>query len=155
MKRIISLLLVLMMAVSFTACGGAQEPAAEPVDLNTIYEGYADRVPDMMVMDDTTRLNFLGIQSDDCNQVITAVCATGLQADEVWLIEAKDEAALERIRALAETRMQAKADETVSYNPEQYAIVEKGVILTNGLYLAFLVSPEVESMKADFEAAFN
>ena len=46
-------------------------------------------------------------------------------------------------------------DETITYNPEQYLVCEQGVVLTEGLYLAFLVSPDVDTFKASFEAAFN
>ena len=49
----------------------------------------------------------------------------------------------------------AKADETINYLPDLYVFVEKGVILTEGLYLALIVSPDVDNLKAAFEAAVN
>ena len=76
-----------------------------------------------------------------------------MRSDEVWLIEAKDEAALETLRQLAQTRIESKLEETVSYAPDQYVVVEKAQILTNGLYLALLISPDVDALKAGFEAA--
>ena len=153
MKRTIATVLIIAALVSLCACGAA--PEEKNIDLDALYEGYADRLPAMMVLDETTMLNFLGIRAEDCSEFVTAICMGGLEADEIWLIKAKDEKALESLKQLAESRMNAKLDETVSYNPEQYAIVQKGEILTNGLYLAFLVSPHVDSMKADFENAFN
>ena len=153
MKRMIAAVMIAAVLVSLCACGAA--PAEKDIDLNALYEGYGDRLPAMMVLDETTMLNFLGIRAEDCSEFVAAICMGGLEADEVWLIKAKDEAALESLKNLAQTRMNAKLDETVSYNPEQYAIVQKGVIVTNGLYLAFLVSPHVDTMKADFENAFN
>lgn len=153
MKRMTAFVLILAVLVSMAACGAA--PETKDIDLHALYEGYADRLPAMMVLDETTMLNFLGIRAEDCSDFVAAICLGGLEADEIWLIKAKDEAALESLKQLAETRMNAKLDETVSYNPEQYAIVQKGEILTNGLYLAFLVSPHVDSMMADFENAFN
>jgi len=155
MKKILALILAAALTLSMAACGGSQEPAAKSIDLNAIYTEYENTLPEMMVLDDTTMLNFLGLQAADCKQVIAAVCANGLRTDEVWLVEAVDAAAFERITTLAETRLAAKADETVSYSPDQYAVVEKAVILTNGLYLAFLVSPDVDTLKTTFEAAFN
>jgi len=87
--------------------------------------------------------------------VVAAICADGLRADEVWLNEAKDQAAFDKLSALVDTRLAAKLEETESYNPEQYAVCEKAVILNEGLYLAFLVSPDADTLKASFEAAFN
>lgn len=144
------------MVLSMTACGGSSQPTEapkEPVDLAALYESYGQYLPEMFPMDETTMLNFLGIKTEDCTQVIAAISADGLAADEVWLIEAKDQEALERLKALAETRLAAKKDETIEYLPDEYVIVEKGVILTEGLYLAFLVSPDVDTLKASFEEA--
>ena len=152
MKRIFALILAATLLLSMTACGGA---SAQTVDLNGIYTEYQNTLPDMLVLDETTMLNFVGVKAEDCTQAVIAVCASGLRADEVWLIEAKDEAALERITAMVDSRLAAKKDETISYNPEQYAVCEKAVVLTNGLYLAFLVSPDVDTLEAAFEAAFN
>lgn len=154
MKKMLILFLAAVMLLSMTACGQS-EPEAKTVDLNQIYSEYEATLPAMMVLDETMMMNFLGIPADKCTQVVASICADGLRADEVWLIEAKDQAALEELTNLANTRLTAKLEETESYNPEQYAVCEKAVVLNNGLYLAFLVSPEVDTMKATFEAAFN
>ena len=153
MKKIFALVLCAALLLSMAACGGEAAPAKEPVDLNALYESFAPSLPEMWVLDEDLMLNMFGIKVEDCAQVITAIVSTGLAADEVWLIEAKDADALERLKALADSRMAAKADETVEYLPDQYVFVEKGVILTEGLYLALLVSPDVDTLKAGFEAA--
>lgn len=153
MKRASVWILVMALLLSLTACGGAKSTAAEPVDLNAVYEGMQDSLPEMFVMDETTMLNFLGIRAEDCRQAVAAVSNDGLRADEVWLIEAKDQQALDKLKTLAQTRLEAKADETVLYSPEQYAVVEKAELITQGMYLALLVSPDVDTLKADVEAA--
>lgn len=153
MKKWICLLLCLAMVLDMTACGEKEE--AKSVDVSALYESYSDYLPEMFYPDEDTLLNFLGILADDCTQYQVAICAEGLRADEVWLIEAKDQTALENLKQLAQTRVQAKLDETVTYVPDQYVIVEKAEILTNGLYLALLISPDVETLKAGFEAAFQ
>lgn len=154
MKKVISLLLVLSIMLSMAACGSKKEEAIS-VDVNSLYESYSQYMPEMFYPDEATLLNFLGIRVEDCAQYKVAVCAEGMRADEVWLIEAKDEASLESLRQLAQTRIEAKLDETVSYAPDQYVVVEKAELLTNGLYLALLISPDVDSLKAGFEAAFQ
>lgn len=153
MKKAIALILILSTLVCLSACGGSETANTEPVDLNALYETYTSSLPEMFVMDADTMLNYLGIQAENCVQVITAVSNDGLRADEVWLIEAKDSASLEQLKELANNRIQAKADETVTYSPDQYKIVEKAVVITEGNYLAMLVSPEVDSMKTAFEEA--
>ena len=152
MKRILALILAFTTLLALAACGGSD---AKSVDLAQIYTEYESTLPDMLVLDETTMLNFVGMKAEDCTQVVIAVCANGLRTDEVWLVEAKDAAALERIQALVNSRLAAKEDETISYAPDQYAVVEQAEVVTDGLYLALLVSPDVDTLKATFEAAFN
>lgn len=154
MKKVISLLLILSVVLSMAACGGQKEETVS-MDVNTLYESYSQYLPEMFYPDEGTMLNFLGIRAEDCTQYKVAICAEGLRADEVWLIEAKNEDALNTLRQLAQTRIEAKLDETISYVPDQYAIVEKAEVVVNGLYLALLISPEVDALKAGFEAAFQ
>ena len=52
-------------------------------------------------------------------------------------------------------RLTAKEEETINYTPDQYVIVEKAEILTKDLYIAFLVSPDVEQLKTIVETAFH
>ena len=153
MKKGITLLLALAMVLTLAACGGQKEEA-KTVDVNALYESYSQYLPEMFYPDEDTMLNFLGISVEDCAQYQVAICAEGMRADEVWLIEAKDDAALENLRQLAQTRIEAKLDETISYVPDQYVIVEKAELLVQGRYLALLISPDVDAMKASFEAAF-
>ena len=154
MKKVISLILAFALILSLAACGGKQEEAVS-LDLDALFESYSQYLPDMFYPDEATMLNFLGINVEDCTRYKVAICAEGMRSDEVWLIEAKDEAALETLRQLAQTRIESKLEETVSYAPDQYVVVEKAQILTNGLYLALLISPDVDALKAGFEAAFQ
>lgn len=149
MRKIIAWLLLAALLVSLGACG----EKAKSVDLSAVYESYQDTLPEMMVLDETLMMNLLGIPAEDCAQVVAAVCANGLEADEVWLIEAKDAQALDRLKALAEGRLEAKAAETENYLPDQYLVVKEGQILTQGNYLALLVSPQVDTLKTAFENA--
>lgn len=154
MKKLVYIILALAMLLSLCACGGDDAPAPkEPADLGALYESFSESLPAMLPMEGDMRLNMLGIQDSDCAQAITAICSEGLKADEIWLIEAVDGAALERIETLAESRKTAKMDETSFYSPDQYAICEDAVIVTEGLYLAFIVSPEADSLEAAFMEA--
>lgn len=153
MKKALSLMLSLLV-LSLAACGEKKEEAVS-IDVNALYESYSEYMPDMFYPDEATMMNFLGISVEDCAQYKVAVCAEGMRADEVWLIEAKDEASLETLRELAEFRIESKLEETVTYAPDQYVVVEKAELLINGKYLALLISPDVEALKEGFEAAFQ
>lgn len=145
MKKICVCLLALLMLLC--ACGKADpapDAAAEPVDLSALRADMEKVFPTMMEVDGDMRLNFLGIREEDCAQCITLLCDDGMKADELWLIEAADDEAMERLTKLAEQRMEAKAQETENYAPAQYEIVQQGKVLTEGRYLALIVTPEAE-----------
>ena len=154
MKKVICVITSICLMLTLAACG-KQEQQAASVDVAALYESYQQYLPEMFFPDEQTLLNFLGIQAEDCVQYKVAICAEGLRADEVWLIEAKDDAAMENLTKLADARIQSKLDETESYAPDQYLIVQKAQVLTNGRYLALIISPDVNTMKAGFEAAFK
>lgn len=155
MKRIFALILTGILMLGLVACGGGTAEGTKSVDLTAVYEGMADTLPDMMVMDADSMMNYYGVDSESCKQAVLAICADGLRADEVWLIEAKNEAALKELNALAETRLTAKEEETIDYTPDQYEVVKEAELYTNGLYLVFLVSPEVDTLKSAVDAAIG
>lgn len=153
MKKVTAFLLAAVMLLGLAACGGGED--TKKVDLMALYDSCTANMTEMMPIEGDDRLGFMGIEEEDCLQVYTAFAADGLLTDEIWLIEAKDAEAMEKLSQLAQNRMKAKAEETVSYSPEQYAVVEKGVVLQEGLYLALLVSPNVDALKAEVEAAIR
>lgn len=155
MKKIICLALALICLLALCACGQEEAPAAKKVELQPLYDSFAPSLPDMMIMDESIRLNLLGVKNEDCVQVICAVAAVGLQADEIWLIEASNAEALASLKTLAENRLNAKKEETSFYSPDQFAICEDGRILTEGNYLALIVSPEADTFEAAFKDAMK
>lgn len=156
-KTVIALLLIL---VTLTGCAGNAAPAettaaAEPLDLQNIYETLTglENMPEMLLLEPDMQLNFCGIDSADCTQAVVAICSNSLRADEIWLVEAVDEDALARLEELAQSRLTAKAEESITYSPEQYAVVQKAQVITAGKYLAVFVSPEVDAVTAAFREA--
>lgn len=155
MKRNICILLiacVLLLAGCTPQTPERTEPAAV-LDMQQIYLSFTPHMPEMISMDDAMLLNYCGIETVDCIQSVAAICSDGLRTDEIWLIEAKDAAAADKIAALAQSRLQAKAEESISYSPEQYAVVQKAQLLRSGNYLALIVSPQVETLSQLFKSA--
>lgn len=154
MKKTVCFILALILVFAVCGCGGEEAPA-KTVELQPLYDSLTPSLPDMLVLDETMRLNLMGIKDEYCSQVICSVVAFSLQADEIWLIEAADEEALATLKTRAENRLRAKMEEASFYSPTQYAICEDGRIITHGLYLAFIVSPDADSFEAAFKEAME
>lgn len=149
MKKLICMMLTAVLLLTLTACGGAapaEATEAAPVDLQELFNTMADKLPEMIAMDDTMMMNFCGIDPEKCIQAVTAIAGSGMLTDEIWLIEAVDESALDEIEKLANTRLRMKAEETESYAPDQYAVVQEAQTLRSGRFFALIVTPEAEAL---------
>ncbi len=155
MKKVIALCLASLMLLGLCACAPAEEtpdtPAKE-LNMETVYENLqkAADLPEMLQLDESLMLDYCGIRAEDVKQAVVVICADSLRTDELWLIEAKDADAAETIAELAKSRLKKKGEESITYSPEQYAVVEKAKLLQTGNYIALLVSPDVAALESAF-----
>lgn len=152
MKKVIALVLAVMM-LCLTGCGGKDAGADVQMDVQAVYDSMVPVLPEMLPMDEMMMLNFCGIEAEMCKQAVVSVCFDGLRADEIWLIEAKDEASLKQLEALAQSRLERKGEESITYSPEQYKVVQAAEVITAGNYLAVIVSPDVQDLVEIFNQA--
>lgn len=154
MKRLIALLMAVMI-LCLAGCGGKDSGADVQIDVQSVYDSMLPVMPEMLAMDEMMMLNFCGIEAEMCKQAVVSVCFDGLRADEVWLIEAKDADALKTLEALAQSRLERKGEESITYSPEQYEVVQAAEVITVGNYLAVIVSPDVQDLVEIFNEAAN
>lgn len=153
MKRIAAIFLALMCLLSLAACGKETLTETPTVtDMTQMYEKIAQAVamPEMLKLDAGMMLDYCGIRQEDVKQAVVAICADSLRTDEIWLLEAVDEDAAQRLVEMANKRLAKKGEESITYSPEQYAVVEKAQLVQIGNYIALLVSPESAAMADAF-----
>lgn len=164
-KRIIAISVVLALILCFCSCAPQESSEEKPtedtkaetnvsVDLKKLYDDCVVKMPEMISLDDEMTLNFCGINVADCEECYVSICADSLRADEIWLVKVKDEKDAQKIVDLANARIQAKADESITYSPEQHAVVQKAEIIINGQYVAVVVSPDVSTITEIVNNAF-
>jgi len=119
-------------------------------DLEKLYESlmecYSEQ-PTMIPLDSTLLADFYGITPEMYSQAVVYFCETGIDADEIWLIEAVDEAAAAQVAALANQNLANKIASFKDYLPDEYAIAKEGKVITTGNFVLLLVSPEVDAMQ--------
>jgi hypothetical protein len=162
MKKFISILLIAMTLLSLAACqsgdpattaatGGNKEPKELVLaDTYTAITANAN-MPEMWKVDNDLLLDLYGIQAQQCKQLEVYQCVNSLRADEIWLIEAVSADALAELKQKAEARLTDKDEQSITYDPEQNAIVKKAHLATYGNYLVMIVSPDVETITAAFK----
>lgn len=160
MKRIFAFFLAALLL-----CGCGAQPGDNAGDkgktelpqlnMETVYASLGLSEEDMVAVAESMLLDLYGIESADVKQVKVTISSDGLRADEVWLIEAVDEAAAAKIENLAKNRIQQKDAESITYSPEQNAVVKKSYLAVEGAYVFFLCHPEVDALKATVRAALG
>ncbi len=152
MKKIIIAIIMIIAMLSLAACGGeTAETTDTPADVSTVnmqevYDSYATYLPDMVILEEKAMMNQYGVDATKCVQAIVANCSDGLKSDEIWLIEAVDATAAAEIAELAQSRIEREKEETKSYAPDQYAIVEKAEIIEDGNNVVLIISPDVDTL---------
>lgn len=152
-------------ALMLTGCGaaGSSAPAettaaaTEPSapDFETVYEEMKEKLPEMLLLDDATMQTYCGINTGDCLQALVAVNLNGLETDEIWLLEAKDDKTMDDLEAAAQLRLKMKAEETETYAPDQYEVVKEAQLIREGRFLALIVTPEAEALADTFRTAIG
>ena len=154
MKRYFALILAIAM-LCMAGCGGDTAPTQVEANMADVYKSIEAKLPEMTQMNENMALNFCGVDVTQCKQAVMYVCSDGLRADEIWLIEANDAATADKIENLAKTRLANKGDESITYSPEQYEVVQKAALIRNGNYVALVVSPDVDAVAATVRTALG
>ena len=155
MKRFAAAALSLLLVPGLAACSGGGDKADFEMDVQQVYEELTalPDMPAMIELPEDKALDFLGLDYSQCVQAVTAISAMNIQADEIWLVEAKDGSAAAEIEELARARVGQRMEEFKNYAPDQYQVLENAAILREGNYVVLLVSQDIETLKAAFDKA--
>ena len=165
MKKLFALAAVaLTLCGLLTACGSKTETAND-VDLTGFYNalaeqyGWGDDMMDldgeMLEMDENDMLDVYGIQAADMKQFAAAVNTSGIDCDEVVLVEAKDADAASRVKEALDKRYQAKLNETENYLPDEYAVIKTCSVVMDGNYVAMIVAPNAADLVKIYNESFK
>lgn len=154
LQRLMAGLLCLAAVFGLAACSGGEDSSFE-MDVEEVYKELMSTpdMPAMIELPEDKALDFLGLDMSRCVQAVTAISAMNIQADEIWLVEAKDSAAAAEIEQLARSRVEQRMGEFENYAPDQYQVLENAAILREGNYVVLLVSQDTEALKAAFDKA--
>lgn len=154
MKKILSIVLLVALMCTLTACGGKKE-AAKSANLGEVMAKFNLNGENMMTMEAADIEAFYGIPAADMKQYAAAVSTTGINCDEIVLIEATDADAAKRVKTALDNRYQAKLNETDGYLPEENAIIKTCSVTIDGNYVAMIVGPNAADMVKIYNESFK
>jgi hypothetical protein len=151
MKKVILILLSALLLLAAAGCQKEEQPAN--VDLKGVLADIQEQIPvdGVAELSESDMFDLYGIEAKDLKQFAGYIKMDGVSADEVIMAEGVDADATERIRGHMEDRLNALKNESVKYNAEQYAVVEKCSVRVKGNYVCLLVSPELDKMNGIYD----
>ncbi len=145
MKKLCSLLSVLVLCIALASCGGNSEgetTANKDLNLDELATSLLTEVTfkyDMEKLDTDTALGLYSASAAD----ISYVCmysAGGASADEIAIFKANSDDATARIYSAAEMRIESQTTSFVDYVPEEVPKLNDAVLLRSGQYIVLCVS---------------
>lgn len=154
MKKLLSLLLLAVMILTLSACGGGDKQSVKSADLKAVLAKFTFD-GEMLEMDENDMLDVYGIQAADMKQFAATVNTSGIDCDEVVLVEAKDADAASRVKEALDKRYQAKLNETENYLPDEYAVIKTCSVVMDGNYVAMIVAPNAADLVKIYNESFK
>ena len=155
MKKLIAFLLVFASLFVLCACGGEETETQEvALDLNTLSTQMTEKIGvPMPQLPENMVLNMYGLSSEDCAEMLIFSDYDATKCNELWLVKAKDAAALENVKTFAQNRVDSLLQQSNNYNAEVYAASENAKVEVRGLYLMLCVTTAGSS--AEIASLFN
>lgn len=153
MKKWIALLLAAMMVLPFAGCTKEQK-TPKTADIMSAIRSEIE-FPEMVekTVDDLSGYGY-DLSADDVEEMSYIIASSGLTAEEVFIVKAKDSNQAEEIKGMMESRRDQVADTAADYTPDQMDEINKAVIETKGNYAFFAITGDNTKAKKIFEEAF-
>lgn len=151
MRKTAAALLMALLLILLAACGSAP---AKNVDLPALMTklplAQEDR-DEMMELDAADLMTYYGIAEADVKQFAALMHTSGIDCDEIVLIEAADSAAAGRVKTALEARLEIKKNEMRDYLPDEYAVIAKCGVRQDGTLVAMIVCPDEKEISGAYQ----
>ena len=161
LKKVTSLILAGIMALSLAACGGT--PSAEPLSINLteFYEEMfntvfpdPDNSPSLMALEgDMLTQAYPGLADIETKQCLVYTPMITAVAYEVALVEVADAADVQAVKDIFQARIDSQIEGGAFYPATVEAWQNQSQIVTRGNYVALFVGAEKDQMVELFNAA--
>lgn len=119
-----------------------KKPKKQPVSLSTLYQNIKEAVslPEMIEFDADYIENYFGILPSDYAESVFYGAADVTRVDTIIMLRVKEKSQIENLSAKLQEYLEQKCAETESYAPDNYALLSKSKVVTDGNYVYFVAS---------------
>ncbi len=148
MKKIALAAVVVMSAIALTACGGGS--SSKEIDV----EKTADELNSSVITTDQlseTKSEMLGsiyFFEDGQVEKSKVYMSQNATADEIAVLQCKDEDAAKAVGELLKTRVKNQSELFASYNPDEATKLDKAIVKTSGKYAVLCVCDDYDKAES-------
>lgn len=156
-KFIASMMLLTVFALSMTTGCSSPKVASKNPSVNEIRDKITQTVgiSDMKEGDSSKLKKLYGIDAGKLDGFALYTAPSNIRADEVALLKVKDANDVSGIKDKISKRIDSQAASFKDYLPEQYFLIEKHVLKSNGNCILFVVSKDATKIEAVFDDSFK
>ena len=157
MKKNVFALTVIMVIILtlLTGCSSKDTTSKEP-SIDEIDQNINDDVDiSNMVESDSDKLEKLyDIDIDKVENFKLYTAKTNIEANELLILKVKNEEDIGDIKEDINDRIESQTNSFKDYLPDEYFLIEKHVLKSNGNYIIFIISEEAEKIESLFDKSF-
>lgn len=142
----------LIITISMSGCGVTDTVAnLNLTDITTLATKEIDLTEDMRPITSQELEAYYGISAEDYVQFSGYISGVGTSADELVIIEASEQVTAIELQEYAQNRLEDKLRQAEGYLPEEYAVIEEGVVRRDGNYVALFVTKDIDTIISFYE----
>ena len=146
MKKLLAFILAAACLVSLCACGSQKQDAPTELDLSALAASMQEKIGvTIPELNQNMALNLFGLSTDDCVEMKVYTDYDATKCNELWLVKAANEDALNNVKELAQKRVDSLLAQSNNYNADVYAASQDARIETRGMYLLMVVTTAGDS----------
>lgn len=142
MKRIITLLLAVMTAVSLVACG---DKASATVDAEALGRALAERVQFDTTVSAIDPGNYLDLPQG-CSAM--AFMSDGSTVEEIFVVQCSDKTDASAVKVSMQSLLDSQKQEMERYKPEEVARLDNAIFATYGTCVVLCVTNDTDTANA-------
>lgn len=140
-------------AETTAAAAATRAETGETLTVAELYDEITKQVTvsSAVTLSDDFITNYYGISTDKLEEYVFSMSEEATSAETIAIIKVKDEADVDEIRGALEVVIDQKRGEMEDYLPDQFEIVDKSSVKTNGKYVYLIISEQADEITSILE----
>ncbi|MCM1989815.1 DUF4358 domain-containing protein [Oceanirhabdus seepicola] len=158
MKKILSILMIAFVMISFAACG--QKETVKDISIKEMVDKIAElptaqrlMKTDLSTPSDENQylIDSMELNTEDLEEGYAIYSMINVKSDMIVVFKAKDESSVENLKKVLDKTAENQEGIWSQYLPDQYEKVQNRIVKEKGKYLIYIVTDEPQEVEKIFD----